>query len=176
MSVRAKSAIALLGLVVVTLSFSGVALAWGGSDTIHACAKKAGGQLRMAEHCLSSETAVTWSERGPRGLQGPAGPSDLTVVTREVSRTITVAPMSTVLPAGDPAVGIPALCETGEVAISGGITGYGPDLFGLTTVTSGPTGDSTRSGWMVQFVNPGKENVTATLRMSVLCVPGTRVG
>jgi hypothetical protein len=43
------------------------------SPTIHACAKRRGGALRLASTCKHSERAVTWAVTGPRGATGPAG-------------------------------------------------------------------------------------------------------
>jgi hypothetical protein len=42
------------------------------SSTIHACASKSSGALRLASHCKSRERAVSWSQTGPRGPQGPS--------------------------------------------------------------------------------------------------------
>jgi hypothetical protein len=56
-----------------------VAFAAASSDgTIHACAKKKNGQLRLANvgKCRHSETAIHWNVSGPpgaTGLQGPQG-------------------------------------------------------------------------------------------------------
>jgi hypothetical protein len=62
-------AVAILSIGCVT----GAALALPASHastTIHACASKSSGALRLAAHCKSSERAVSWSKVGPRG---PAG-------------------------------------------------------------------------------------------------------
>jgi hypothetical protein len=55
----------------------GVALAGSSKNTLHACASKHGGALRIAKKCRRSERAVTWSKTGPagaRGAQGTQGP------------------------------------------------------------------------------------------------------
>ena len=53
------------------------------SGVIHACYKKPGKDLRIIDNatmtCKSSETAISWSVKGPAGptgATGPRGPSD----------------------------------------------------------------------------------------------------
>src|SRR5919197_5753784 len=49
----------------------------GGGPTIHACAARADGRLRLAAKagaCRRHERAVSWNVTGPRGEMGPAGP------------------------------------------------------------------------------------------------------
>jgi hypothetical protein len=43
------------------------------SGTIHACAKKSTGALRIAHRCASTEKAVSWGKVGPRGRTGASG-------------------------------------------------------------------------------------------------------
>jgi hypothetical protein len=65
--------------IAVFLAAGGAAWAAAGtSSTIHACAKKHGGALRLATHCRRSESAVSWSKVGPTGRRGPAGPAGKT--------------------------------------------------------------------------------------------------
>ena len=51
----------------------GVGLAATRSGTIHACANKKSGVLRLATHCMRAEERVSWSITGPRGAQGLRG-------------------------------------------------------------------------------------------------------
>jgi hypothetical protein len=51
----------------------GVAVAGSSGNTLHACASKHGGALRIASKCRRSERAITWSQTGPAGAQGPQG-------------------------------------------------------------------------------------------------------
>ena len=47
------------------------------ADTIHACAQKRDGRLRIvagAANCKRGERAVQWNVQGPQGPAGPAGP------------------------------------------------------------------------------------------------------
>ncbi len=45
------------------------------APVIRACANKKNGALRLASKCKKSERAVSWSQQGPAGLQGPTGAS-----------------------------------------------------------------------------------------------------
>ena len=69
---RARFAVALAAaLALCGAGLTAYASVNGGS--IHACAKKQGGQLRLAAQCLATERAVSWTQ----GLPGPAGPPGL---------------------------------------------------------------------------------------------------
>jgi hypothetical protein len=57
----------------------GIATASTHSPSIHACASKSSGALRLATHCHTNERAVTWNERGPRGKRGHVGPTGPTL-------------------------------------------------------------------------------------------------
>jgi hypothetical protein len=62
------------GGLLVTVAIAGVQVAAAsGSSTIHACAAKSNGALRVAKHCTRHERAVSWSQRGPAGLSGKPG-------------------------------------------------------------------------------------------------------
>ena len=50
-----------------------VAIAATSSDTIHGCYSKSKGNLRVADHCKRTETAISWNKQGPRGLTGAQG-------------------------------------------------------------------------------------------------------
>jgi hypothetical protein len=62
-------------VVATTLTATTVAIASEarGGGTLHACAAKHGGALRIAKSCKSSERAVTWNVTGPKGARGPKG-------------------------------------------------------------------------------------------------------
>ena len=70
----------------LTLATAAVALATipDAAGVVHACYTNAGGALRAidtnaGERCRSSETALTWSQRGLAGPVGPAGPAGSSV-------------------------------------------------------------------------------------------------
>jgi hypothetical protein len=55
-------------LAAAGLAAGGMALAaTQSSTTIHACASKSSGALRLAGHCRSTERAVSWNKAGPAG-------------------------------------------------------------------------------------------------------------
>src|SRR5437879_14840 len=53
-------------LVAALAAGGGWAFAAGGS-TLHACARKKTGALRLARRCKRTERAVAWNTEGPRG-------------------------------------------------------------------------------------------------------------
>lgn len=70
-----RVAAACIGVSTVAVAMTGVAMAaTDGANTIHACAAKSGGALRMSGHCTSQEHGVTWNVTGPRGPKGQRGP------------------------------------------------------------------------------------------------------
>jgi hypothetical protein len=74
--VRPLLAASLLVLALSTNAFAGIPDSQG---VIHACYVKNPGILRVVDtatkdQCTKLETALTWNQTGPRGLQGPAGP------------------------------------------------------------------------------------------------------
>lgn len=71
LAARATPAVA-VGVTSLAIAGGGYALAAGGG-TIHACAKKSGGALRLAGRCRRGERAVAWSIAGPPGRQGVQG-------------------------------------------------------------------------------------------------------
>jgi hypothetical protein len=60
-------------LTAIVCTSVSVAIAGSSGNTIHACASKKGGALRIAKKCRRSERAVTWSKTGPAGPPGPQG-------------------------------------------------------------------------------------------------------
>lgn len=68
---RATSAAA-AAVVVTLVAGGGYAIASGGG-TIHACAKKSNGALRLANKCKKSEKGLSWGIQGPPGASGKNG-------------------------------------------------------------------------------------------------------
>jgi hypothetical protein len=58
----------------VTYAFADI----GGGGVINGCYKTQNGQLRVidpaSDHCLPSETAISWNQTGTQGPPGPQGP------------------------------------------------------------------------------------------------------
>jgi hypothetical protein len=74
-----RGALAVTAVAVVAIAGAvtyGVA-AIGGGGVINGCYKSQNGQLRLIDpatgHCLPSETAISWNQKGPTGPQGPKG-------------------------------------------------------------------------------------------------------
>ncbi len=51
----------------------GYAFAASGGGSVHACANKRTGALRLAKSCNKRERSVSWAIAGPRGTAGPPG-------------------------------------------------------------------------------------------------------
>lgn len=68
-----RSLALVLILAVPAAAFAGQRL--GADGTIHACASRKGGRLRLSStgRCLRAERAIGWNVRGPSGTPGPAG-------------------------------------------------------------------------------------------------------
>lgn len=67
------------GMLAVFIALGGTAVAATGSthSTVHACASKKTGALRLrGRGCRHNERLLVWSKRGPAGQTGPTGPSD----------------------------------------------------------------------------------------------------
>ena len=75
-----RVAVAVTAVVLVAIA-GGVTYAVadiGGGGVINGCYKSQNGQLRLidpaTDHCLSSETAISWGQTGTQGPPGPTGP------------------------------------------------------------------------------------------------------
>jgi len=64
-------------LLVAVLGIGAIGTAWslaaGTSNTLHACADKDGGALRLAKKCKHGERSVSWNIQGPKGDTGAPG-------------------------------------------------------------------------------------------------------
>jgi type VI protein secretion system component Hcp len=110
---------------------SAIAVAAGGSNTIHGCYRTNGhgtekGSLRIADDCGRHELAITWNKRGRRGLpgatgpQGPKGDTGATGPQGPKGDTGATGPQGPPGPAGEPPAippcEHPAALETGNQA------------------------------------------------------------
>lgn len=172
MAGRGASA-AVASAVTLLVAGGGYAIASGGG-TIHACASKRNGALRLAKNCKKKEKGLSWNAQGPKGatgamgptgamgapgatgapgaqgVTGPRGPAGATnVVERDNSGTI---------PANGNLFNIQVNCNPGEVATGGGAFDGGNS--GIYLYQSGPSpiiNGSTPNGWVAAF-----HNTTAT--------------
>lgn len=78
---RVRRVAVAVGAVVIVAIAGGVTYAVadiGGGGVINACYKSQNGQLRLVDpatdHCLPSETAISWGQTGTQGPAGPTGP------------------------------------------------------------------------------------------------------
>jgi hypothetical protein len=62
--------------LLVLAGWSAYAVA-SGSNTIHACASKPSGALRLSTKCEKNEQPVSWNIQGPPGPLGPSSASSL---------------------------------------------------------------------------------------------------
>jgi hypothetical protein len=148
-----------LVIIAATLVGSGLASAHGGDTSlIHSCVN-AGGRIRIVEatsSCSAQEQPLDWNK------QGPPGPSLLSVVLRESSRLLTLAPGERDF--------VSSQCVDGEVVISGGALNA-PEV--VTVGRSSLFFDGTHSGWSVRFDNNTGETLTFTPSVGAECVPGS---
>ena len=163
------SQLVLVVVVLAGLLAGGAAIADSPDREISACVHDRTGAVRIAEGpCRRVETPLTWSQIGPEGPRGPAGPQSLDIVIRRASGTYTLPPGN---PDGSQGPYVP--CAEGEVAISGGVIGFGPNEARAELVGFGPPGSG--NGWSFGWLNPGDEPITINPTVIALCVPGTRV-
>lgn len=129
-------------------------------NTIHACAKQQGGDLRLvsdAGSCLPSEMAVSWNIQGPQGPPGVVGAH-----IRSASETSTETFFAVI-----------AQCEQGEIATGGGFFMAGPALSFAQLRNSGPIaqlGGDVPTAWYAAVNKPGTDE-ELTLSADVICVP-----
>jgi hypothetical protein len=74
---RGALAVAAVALVAIAGAVTYAVADIGGGGVINGCFKTQNGQLRVidpaTDHCLPSETAISWSQTGPTGSRGPTG-------------------------------------------------------------------------------------------------------
>jgi hypothetical protein len=104
MSVDVRRTAALtIGALAIGVALTGGIAAAASGKTVHTCANKKTGTLRVAKHCSHKEKAYTLGSTGPRGARGAAGPSNgyqaFSYSNNSLSATMTTL-MSLSLPAG----------------------------------------------------------------------------
>ena len=76
---RATLAITAVAIVAIAGGVSYAVADIGGGGVINGCYKSQNGQLRLIDpandHCLPSETAISWGQTGTQGPPGPTGPA-----------------------------------------------------------------------------------------------------
>ncbi|MEA2211259.1 MAG: hypothetical protein QOF83_1207 [Solirubrobacteraceae bacterium] len=104
--------------VVALSTTGGWAIASSGGGSIHACANKHTGALRLAGRCTKRERAVSWNAVGPRG---PGGPQGLPGAPGQTRNTGPAGPYTTTLPSGQTERGVFA-AESDDLGNSGAHT------------------------------------------------------
>jgi hypothetical protein len=163
MVLRTRTRSAVLVAVAATLAGAGIANAHGGDTSqIHSCVTR-NGLLRVVgatSQCPKGEVPLDWN------IQGPPGPSFLSVQLRESTRQLTLSPGQ-----GD---FVTSACLPGEVVVGGGPTNIpGPPVI---VASSSLFFDGVHSGWSAQFVNNGTETVIVFPSVGAECVPGSMTG
>jgi Collagen triple helix repeat (20 copies) len=169
-----------------------IAASTSSTATIHACANKSTGVLRLAATCKGSERRVNWNTvgpRGPRGLQGlqgakgDTGATGATGAAGAAGATGQDGPPGPVLliyrnsgahslPAGQTTTQQVA-CPTDTFAVGGGVQGGNltidsSDQLGLPEWPSPPG-----SGWTATVTNTGATDTT--FQLDVICTVPTDV-
>jgi hypothetical protein len=125
-----------------------------GAGTIHACANKHGGALRVAGHCKRSERALSWNmvgPTGPRGSTGQTGPMG------PMGGTGPAGPITGTLPRGVTLKGtyfINSPTSAGGQAASQPIS-FGLQLAAAPTVHYIPSAGTVPAGCSGTVANPG---------------------
>jgi hypothetical protein len=85
---------------IATAAGGGLAFAASSGGTLHGCANKKTGALRLASKCSKREKKVSWNVRGPRGVAGPAGATGSAGAAGSAGVTGPPGPFPGVLPRG----------------------------------------------------------------------------
>jgi hypothetical protein len=114
-----RVAVAVTAVVLVAIA-GGVTYAVadiGGGGVINGCYKSQNGQLRLidpaTDHCLPSETAISWNQTGTQGPPGPTGPAGPQGPTGDTGPTGPAGPTGPQGPAGTPATNLFAAVSAG---------------------------------------------------------------
>ena len=117
---RGALAVVAVALVAIAGGITYAVADIGGGGVINGCYKSQNGQLRVidpaTDHCLPSETAISWNQTGTQGPPGPTGPQGPTGPTGGTGPTGPAGPTGPQGPPGTPATTLFA-------AVSGGCSG-----------------------------------------------------
>lgn len=160
----AVTAVALVAIAgAVTYAFASI----GGGGVINGCYKTQNGQLRVidpaSDHCLPSETPISWNQAGPTGLRGPTGqqgPTGPQGLKGDTGATGPAGPAGVQGPKGDAG-------PTGPRGPTGNTGAIGPK--GVTGPT-GPRGGLSTVEVVTQTAHPSTSGFATVL---VNCPAGT---
>jgi hypothetical protein len=90
---RASAFASAAAFAMLTLAGTGAYALASGSATIHECASKRSGALRLSATCLGDERAVSWNIQGPPGPTGPSSAQSLSASFVHLTGKTTIAAM-----------------------------------------------------------------------------------
>jgi hypothetical protein len=137
--------LALLALAGLALVAGGIAFASipDSNQVIHGCYVKSGGNLRVIDstvtNCKASETALNWSQSGPKGATGATGAMGTTGAAGATGATGPGVDLAAVYSVNSGVVHVPAStlgtvdadCNPGDVAVGGNLGVNGPSNFSI---------------------------------------------
>jgi len=177
LAVTAVASVAIAGAI--TFAVAGV----GDGGVINGCYKSQNGQLRVidpaTDHCLPSETPISWSQTGPTGSQGPTGPAGPTGSqgpTGDTGPTGSRGPTGGTGPTGSrgPTGGTGPKGPTGGTGPKGPTGGTGPKGPTGGTGPTGPPGANGVSGYDIVSTSVTLANGLSATAVSV-CPGGKKI-
>lgn len=168
-------------MIAAAVLTGGIAIAGSTSAgrTIHACVSKSTGVVRIAAHCRSDETGLSWNRQGaagPAGLRGETGPSDAYAVYSGISFGVDVP--TTMTPIG-PALTLPAPPGGASYVVSAEVLMNGSSNRGVEVLCELVVGDGTTiPGLDAAFETflPDPSGVSGQDRVVPLAASGTVYG
>jgi Collagen triple helix repeat (20 copies) len=159
---RGALAVTAVALVAIAGAVTYAVADVGGGGVINGCYKSQNGQLRVidpaTDHCLPSETAISWNQtgtQGPPGPTGPAGPTGPQGPTGDTGATGPAGPTGATGPTGPQGPGtktISGIVNAAGVTLAG--TGFTSSRVGVGDYRlTFPAG--TWSGFPATVVTPG---------------------
>jgi hypothetical protein len=132
---RGALAVAAVALVAIAGAVTYAVADIGDGGVINGCYKTQNGQLRVidpaTDHCLPSETAISWNQTGTPGPPGPTGPAGPPGPKGDTGATGPAGPTGPQGPAGTPATSLYA-------ALSAGCSGIFLGSGALSVATAAP--------------------------------------
>jgi hypothetical protein len=144
---------------------------------IHGCYKTTGSNKELividspSQSCPMGYTALNWSQTGPQGATGAAGPAPDFDETEHPSY---LHNFSGTIPAGPRQIDISAACEYGDVLVSAGYKISDPEPADYYLFESFPFGEypADNNRWQFNFWHTGDDH-SHTLLVTARCLDAT---